>query len=87
MTTPEQNLELIWRLFGISAMGFFFLMGCFWFIIRQLPNAKTIAEDLRQIKDAMIGTMHKPGYITVLHNVKKEVEDIRSALSAKKEGA
>ena len=77
-----ESTELAWRLFSISTTGFFFLIGGLWWVARQLPDAKRIAEDLTDIRNALLGTMQKEGYITKLSNLVREVEIIKKKVNA-----
>lgn len=75
------DAQLMWGLFSISATGFFFLAGAIWWVSRQLPDARKIAKDLGDIKDALIGTINKPGYISLLHDVKKDVDEMKEKIN------
>lgn len=66
--------------FGICATGFFFLVTCIWWIARQLPSAKKIADDIHEIKEALMGTMDKPGFIARLFDVIKDVKEIKDKM-------
>lgn len=81
MGTTNQLLTFVIWGFGLCTTGFFFLAGCIWWMARQLPEAKSIAKDLHDIKTSLLGTMDKPGIISVLTNVRRDVEDLKRRIN------
>jgi hypothetical protein len=62
---------VLWGL-GLSVTGFFFL--AMW--IRQVSD-RTIIDELKQIRLALVGDMVKPGVITILHQQQSEIDGIK----------
>ena len=73
----SEILELGRWALGVCVTGFFFLCGCIWWVSRQLPDAKKIAKDLGAIKDALLGTMDKQGFISKLYSIESDVEELK----------
>lgn len=62
---------MMWGL-GICATGFFFLAT--W--MRQLTD-RTLIKEIKEIKDALIGDIEKPGILTVVHRNKEDIKNIK----------
>ena len=61
----------------ICSSGFLFLCGCLFAVTKQLPDVKRMATDLCEIKQALLGTMEKKGFISKLHDTIDDVEDLK----------
>ena len=61
----------------LCSSGFLFLCGCMFALARQLPDAKRISQDLREIKDALLGTMQKRGFISMLYDIVEDIKELK----------
>lgn len=77
----ETNFKMVMWGFGLCATGFFFLSTCLWWIVRQIPDAKNIAHDLTEIKDALLGTMKSRGLMTTVHQIKEDVDHLQDRMN------
>lgn len=61
---------LLWGL-GICATGFFTLLGLFF------KSSRDMSKPLQEIRDALVGTLDKPGLIPKFHNMEHEISSIK----------
>jgi hypothetical protein len=68
-----EGIDHLWRFimwgFGICASGFFVLLGI------VLKTAASMTKPVREIRDALIGTLHKPGLLTKFYGLEEDVRD------------
>jgi len=78
----ENELSALWGVvlggLGICATGFFFL------IVLVLKVPSNVTKPLQEIRDALIGTLEKPGLIPKFHNMEKEIKHIKDNCTAMK---
>ena len=63
---------LSWAIFVVSVGGFFTLLNFF----RDATN-KNILSELKEIKEALMGTMDRKGLITKVHEQEIEIDSIK----------
>jgi len=71
------SFNFTWGVFGACMTGFFFLVGWIKSIESKTANIEIIQKDVKEIKEALLGTMDKKGVITKVHDQEIEIDSIK----------
>ena len=73
-----ENIDQLFRVtmwgFGICASGFFVLLTI------VISTANSMTKPVREIRDALVGTLQKKGLITKFYEIEEDVKEIKEEL-------